>query len=122
MHIVFSSNHSSHDKSIFGLAIPIAEHPIIYTHPESGHVSLYASGPPHAITIGGMSAIASFKLMTLLHDHILQTNNVYLHKWHKGDMLIWDNLVTLHRSLDNYGVQPQLLYRTQVKYGSTSHG
>lgn len=92
-----------------------AEHDIIATHNESHKKSLYASGPIEVITIKNQTDDQSRSLMKKIHAHILKENNIYIHKWKKGDLLIWDNLTMLHRSLGNYGDQPRLLYRTQAQ-------
>ncbi|HEX2549853.1 MAG TPA: TauD/TfdA family dioxygenase [Gammaproteobacteria bacterium] len=95
--------------------IPFAEHEILALHKESGKETLYVSGPTDVITIKNLSDEQSRELMEKLHDHVLKERNLYIHKWCKGDLLIWDNLVMLHRSLGNYGNQPRLLYRTQAR-------
>jgi len=39
----------------------------------------------------------------------------YVHKWEVGDMLIWDNISVMHRSLGGYGDNPRLLWRMQIR-------
>lgn len=94
---------------------PVAEHDIIFKHPLSFKKSLYVSGPTNVITIKDQNEKDSQEIMQSLHEHILQKENLYIHSWRKGDLLIWDNLMMLHRSLGNYGDQSRLLFRTQVR-------
>ena len=30
-------------------------------------------------------------------EHAIQPQFVYAHEWRKGDLVIWDNLATMHR-------------------------
>jgi taurine dioxygenase len=39
----------------------------------------------------------------------------YVHQWEVGDMLIWDNISVMHRSLGGYGDNPRLLWRMQIR-------
>lgn len=92
----------------------IAEHDIICTHPETRKKTLYVSGHTNIITIKDHDDAKSYELMSQLHAHILQKENIYIHRWQRNDLLIWDNLIILHCALDNYGDQPRLLLRTQA--------
>lgn len=44
----------------------------------------------------------------------------YAHKYSKGDLLIWDNIQTLHRSSGQYTGR-RLLYKTQGRYKSKAN-
>lgn len=96
----------------------VAEHEILNTHPLSGKKHLYVSGPEHAIQISGCGKEESLKEMKRLHQHILKPENIYIHEWKKGDLIIWDNLMSLHKGHGDYGDQPRLLYKTQVRVKS----
>jgi len=93
----------------------IAEHSLLATHPISGKKHLYVSGPEHAIQISGCNKEESLKEMRRLHRHILNPKNIYIHQWKKGDLIIWDNLMSIHKGHGDYGNQPRLLYKTQVR-------
>ena len=96
----------------------VAEHEILATHPVSGKKHLYVSGPEQAIQISGCNKEESLKEMRRLHKHILKPQNIYIHEWKKGDLIIWDNLMSVHKGHGNYGNQPRLLYKTQVRVTS----
>jgi taurine dioxygenase len=41
---------------------------------------------------------------------------MYIHRWAKGDVLVWDNCSTVHQGVGNYRLpQRRLMYRTIVK-------
>jgi alpha-ketoglutarate-dependent taurine dioxygenase len=46
---------------------------------------------------------------------IIESRPRYVHTWESGDVLIWDNLSTMHRSIGGFD-GGRLLHRTQVFY------
>jgi taurine dioxygenase len=71
------------------------EHPLVLTHPITGRRGLYAiSGSP--IGIVGMSEDEGLALLDELKRHALQPQFRIEVKARAGDILIWDNLATLH--------------------------
>ncbi len=71
------------------------EHPLVLTHPITGRRSLYAiSGTP--IGIVGMNDEEALVLLDELKQHALKPQFRIEAKARRGDILIWDNLSTLH--------------------------
>jgi taurine dioxygenase len=71
------------------------EHPLVLTHPITGRKSLYAvSGSP--IGIVGMAEDEALELLDALKRHALQPQFRIDVKACAGDVLIWDNLATMH--------------------------
>lgn len=71
------------------------EHPLVLTHPITGRKSLYAiSGTP--IGIIGLDDSEALALLDELKQHALRPEFRIEAKAAKGDVLIWDNLATLH--------------------------
>lgn len=71
------------------------EHPLVLTHPISGRRGLYAvSGSGYGIV--GMSDRDGEALLDELKRHALQPQFRIAVKANAGDVLIWDNLATLH--------------------------
>lgn len=58
----------------------------------------------------GMSESESNKVIDFLKDHILRDKYIYRHEWQDGDMLCFDNTVTLHRR-PTPDTSKRLLYR-----------
>jgi taurine dioxygenase len=71
------------------------EHPLVLTHPITGRKGLYAiSGSP--IGVVGMSDEEGLALLDDLKRHALQPQVRIEIKGRTGDILIWDNLASLH--------------------------
>ncbi|HZD24622.1 MAG TPA: TauD/TfdA family dioxygenase [Alphaproteobacteria bacterium] len=93
---------------------PPVSHPVFLTHPITGRKVLYAN-PGYVVAIDGMPAAESDALLAFLFAHQLQEKYVYTHQWSEGDVLMWDNIGTLHKAIADYGPdQPRLMKRCQV--------
>lgn len=72
-------------------------HPLVITHPVSGRRSLYAvAGTPFAIE--GLDDDEGQALLDELKAHAVHPRFNRAIKAEAGDILIWDNLATLHRA------------------------
>ncbi len=94
--------------------LPIVTHHLIQTHPISNKPFLYVSGPEDFIQIEGKNRQESHMLVKRIHDVLTQEHNVYTHHWEDGDLLIWDNLTSLHKAGAIDPNQPRILYRAQA--------
>jgi alpha-ketoglutarate-dependent 2,4-dichlorophenoxyacetate dioxygenase len=72
-----------------------AEHPVVRTNPRTGRRSLYLAS--HASRIVGWPVPEGRLLLRELIEHATQPQFVYCHRWRVGDLVIWDNLATMHR-------------------------
>lgn len=99
-------------------ALPIPEipppvsHPVVRTHPESGRKALFVN---RSFTIGfdGMSREESAPLLAFLENHATRPENVYRHRWSRGDVLMWDNRAVMHYAVHDYDdTMPRLMHRT----------
>jgi alpha-ketoglutarate-dependent 2,4-dichlorophenoxyacetate dioxygenase len=72
-----------------------AEHPLVRTNPRTGRRSLYLAS--HASRIVGWPVPEGRLLLRELIEHATQPQFVYRHRWRVGDLVIWDNLATMHR-------------------------
>ena len=75
---------------------PPARHRLVHLHEPSGRKALYLAS--HASDIVGMARDEARALIKELMDFAVQPQFVYAHKWRQGDVLIWDNLATMHRA------------------------
>ncbi len=71
-------------------------HPLIRTLPRSGRKSLYIAA--HASQILDWPIPEGRLLLLELIEHATQAEFVYRHKWHVGDLVIYDNRATMHRA------------------------
>jgi alpha-ketoglutarate-dependent taurine dioxygenase len=93
---------------------PPVSHPVFLRHPISGRSVLYAN-PGYAVCIDGLPEHESEELLRFLFEHQLQAKYMYAHRWTEGDILMWDDLLTLHRAAADYGPdEPRLVKRCQV--------
>ncbi len=77
---------------------PPARHPMVHVHAPSGRRALYLAS--HASGILGWETDRARALIGELMAFATQPRFVYAHKWRLGDILIWDNLATMHRATE----------------------
>ena len=94
---------------------PPVDHPLVRTHPDTGHKALYLGN--HASHIQGMPEDEGAALLDELLEHATQRQFVYAHHWRKGDLVMWDNRCLLHRAVANYdmGKYRRVMHRSVVK-------
>ncbi len=72
-----------------------AVHPLVRTNPRTGRRSLYLAS--HASHVVGWPVPEGRLLLRDLTEHATQPRFVYRHSWRAADLVIWDNLATMHR-------------------------
>ena len=82
-------------------AKPPVSHPIILTHPITGKKVLYAN-PGYSMRINELPEEESDRILAFLFTHQLQPKYQYRHRWSVGDVLMWDNMGTLHNAVADY--------------------
>jgi len=87
-------------------------HPLIATHPTTGNKSIYAN-IAHTIYVKGVSAEESTEILEVLFEIVNRPEYIYVHKWSKGDMVMWDNRATQHKATPCPSARK--LIRTTVK-------
>jgi alpha-ketoglutarate-dependent 2,4-dichlorophenoxyacetate dioxygenase len=75
---------------------PPARHPLVHAHPGSGRKVLYLAS--HISGIVGWPDDETKDLLDELRTGATQPPYVFAHEWSVGDVLIWDNLATMHRA------------------------
>jgi taurine dioxygenase len=94
---------------------PPAFHPIIRTHAETGRKSLYFD-PGKILYIQGAEPAESDALIEELTALMIQPDGQYRHKWHVGDVVIWDNRCSYHKAAGDYPPkQDRIHWRTSIK-------
>lgn len=76
---------------------PPAQHPLVQVNPRTGRKSLYLAS--HASHIVGWPRDAGRALLDELIAHATHAKYVYRHQWRVGDIVMWDNLQTMHRGV-----------------------
>ena len=72
-----------------------AVHPLVRTNPRTHRCSLYLAS--HASQVIDWPIPEGRLLLRDLTEHATQPQLVYRHEWRVGDLVIWDNLATMHR-------------------------
>jgi len=75
--------------------LPGAIHPVVRTNPRTQRRALYLAS--HASRIVDWPVPEGRLLLRDLIEHATQPQFVYRHRWRVGDLVIWDNLATMHR-------------------------
>ena len=98
------AHHSiAYSRQVLGFEFSAAEeeklkgavHPVVRTNPRTQRRSLYLAS--HASRIVDWPLPEGRLLLRDLIEHATQQQFVYRHAWRVGDLVIWDNLATMHR-------------------------
>jgi taurine dioxygenase len=93
---------------------PPVSQPIFRTHPITGRTILYCN-PGYATRIDGMVQRESDELLELLFAHQEKPEYFYAHQWAVGQVLMWDNIGTVHNAVPDYRPdEPRYMRRVQV--------
>ncbi|MEQ9334997.1 TauD/TfdA family dioxygenase [Thalassobaculum sp.] len=86
-------------------------HPAVRRHPDSGRAALFLN-PIYTIRLDGMSEAESAPVLARLYAHMTRPEFCCRHRWRPGDLVIWDNRMTLHFAVNDYDGHRRLLWRT----------
>ncbi|MCZ0975888.1 TauD/TfdA family dioxygenase [Streptomyces albulus] len=94
---------------------PEVEHPLVLAHPITGARSLLLG----SMVIRGITGLSEQDGRSLLDELLRHTTGeryVYSHRWSQGDLVVWDNLATLHTASPcDSSRHRRLLYRAAVR-------
>src|SRR6266550_731482 len=89
-------------------------HPIFLPHPITGRKALYAN-PGYSVRINELPQKESDAILEFLFEHQTQPKFRFAARWQVGDVLMWDNLRTIHNAVADYSAdEPRLIKRCQV--------
>jgi taurine dioxygenase len=93
---------------------PPVSQPIFLTHPLTGRRVLYAN-PGYSVRINEMSEQQSEETLEFLFAHQLKPAYIYTSSWEEGDVLMWEDIGTIHNAIADYGPhEHRLIKRCQV--------
>jgi taurine dioxygenase len=94
--------------------VPPVVHPVVRTQPETGRKALFVS-PGFTRRIEGLPEAESRAALDALIVHATRPDNIYVHHWRAGDLVMWDNRVVMHQALANYAPDARrYMLRTSV--------
>ncbi|WP_256735494.1 TauD/TfdA family dioxygenase [Pseudomonas sp. dw_612] len=96
-----------------GKLAPAVRHPAVITHPVTGKRALYISSG-FTVALADLSSEESAAGLNALISFIEKPEHLYKHLWEEGDLLIWDNRVTVHRSSELAKGEKSVSYRIGV--------
>ena len=82
-------------------ARPPVSHPIFLTHPLTGRRVLYAN-PGYAMRINELPERESDDMLAYLFEHQTQAQYRYAHVWEEGDLMLWEDIGTIHNAVADY--------------------
>ena len=84
----------------------------VWHNPANGEDALYIAS--HAYAIDGMGDNEAKALLAELIAEATRREFTYLHRWHAGDVVMWDNRATMHRGRPWPAHEPRLMVRTTI--------
>lgn len=101
-------------------ARPKAEHPLVHVHRGSGRKALFIAA--HTMDVKDMDKAEGRQLIRDLIAHVTQAQYTFSVSWNAGDMVIWDNLCSMHRGGEfDYANERRDMRRTTVREGTEPH-
>ena len=97
-----------------------AEHPLVHVHRGSGRKALFIAA--HTMDVKGMDKAEGRALIRSLIEHATQPQYIFSVDWNAGDMVIWDNLCSMHKGGEyDYANDKRDMRRTTVREGTEPH-
>jgi taurine dioxygenase len=99
-------------RDVFTSTVYETLHPVVRVHPESGERGLFIGG--FVRQIRGLSTTESSDILRLLQSYVTRPENTVRWRWEVGDIAFWDNRVTQHYAIADYGDQPRHVQRVTI--------
>lgn len=93
---------------------PPVEHPLVRTHPETGRRALLFA-PRFISHVVGLTPAESRAVLDLVGDHVKDVALQCRWHWSDGDLAIWDERSTLHRSAADHWPQRRVIRRLEIE-------
>jgi len=90
------------------------EHPVVRTHPETGAKSIFVN-PGFTSHIKELTRDESDALLHYLYEHSTKPKFTVRYHWHAGDLGFWDNRVTQHSVVGDFGDQHRVIQRITLR-------
>jgi taurine dioxygenase len=107
-----SANHQHRDRTA-DQQFPVAEHPVIRTHPETGRKALFVNRG-FTTSIAQLAKSESDALLEMLFRHVELPAFSCRFKWRPNSVAFWDNRAAQHQALWDYYPQRRLGYRVTI--------
>ena len=95
-------------------------HPLVHTHPATGRKALYLDSTT-TVGIEGMDDASGSALLDEVYSFATRPEFVYRHDWQVGDVVMWDNGLTMHRREPFDPAARRLMKRTTIFLSRERH-
>ena len=111
---LYSGRYEDRGVNRDNIKTPVANHPLIRTHPVTGKKAIYVN---RTFTTGieGMNKNESSSILEFLFEHCEHVNFQIRYRWNKNDMAFWDNRCTMHRAIWDYWPNERKGRRVTIK-------
>ena len=111
---LYSGRYEDRGVNRDNIKTPVANHPLIRTHPVTGKKAIYVN---RTFTTGieGMNKDESSSILEFLFNHCEHVNFQIRYRWNKNDMAFWDNRCTMHRAIWDYWPNERKGRRVTIK-------
>ena len=111
---LYSGRYEDRGVNRNNIKTPVANHPLIRTHPITGKKAIYVN---RTFTTGieGMNKNESSSILEFLFEHCEHVNFQIRYRWNKNDMAFWDNRCTMHRAIWDYWPNERKGRRVTIK-------
>ena len=111
---LYSGRYEDRGVNKDNIKTPVANHPLIRTHPVTGKKAIYVN---RTFTTGieGMNKNESSSILEFLFEHCEHVNFQIRYRWNKNDMAFWDNRCTMHRAIWDYWPNERKGRRVTIK-------
>ena len=111
---LYSGRYEDRGVNRDNIKMPVANHPLIRTHPITGKKAIYVN---RTFTTGikGMNKNESSSILDFLFEHCEHVNFQIRYRWNKNDMAFWDNRCTMHRAIWDYWPNERKGRRVTIK-------
>lgn len=96
------------DQRRFDEELAFRSHPVVARHTVSGRKCLFVN-PAYTVEVEGLSRRESAMLLRFLFSEAARSEFIYRHHWEMGDLVIWDELATVHAGPVNFAPERQLV-------------
>jgi taurine dioxygenase len=98
------------DGSVDARKVLTAEHPVVRTHPETGHKALFVN-VAHTVGFAGMTEEESAPLLRFLFRHQIRPEFTCRFRWQPGSLAFWDNRCAQHYAVNDYAGHRRIMQR-----------
>jgi taurine dioxygenase len=103
-------NYGPDAEARFDAEFPPREWPLVIAHPETGRKALFVN-PGYTVHVVGLKRAESHALLRFLCHHVGSSSFVYRHHWRPGDLVVWDEVMALHRAPDDFAPHARKVVR-----------